>query len=193
MDLIFASQNQGKIEEIKAILTSVNVLSLYDLKETVEVEETGQTFKDNAFLKANYYFQKYKLPTFADDSGLIVPSLNGEPGVKSARYASEKATYQENNALLLQRMKHMTNRKAEFISTICYINKKGMARYFEGHLHGEIALEAKGENGFGYDPIFLIPVLNKTLGELPNEVKNHLSHRFYALKEFMNYLQKEVK
>lgn len=192
MDLLFATHNHNKVKEALDILKGFNVIGLDDLKDESDVEETGQTFYENAYLKAKYYFDKYHRPTFADDSGLVVPSLNGEPGIYSARYA-EHGNYLKNNLLLLENMKHIKDRQAYFITVICFIDKDENVYNFEGRLNGKIDYELKGNLGFGYDPLFIIPSLGKTLGEIPKEAKNSLSHRFLALKQLIAHLQKDVK
>lgn len=191
MDLIFASSNPHKLQEVRSIIKSRKIISLFDLNDHDEVVEDGQTFRDNAYLKASYFYNKYQLATFADDSGLVVPALKGMPGVLSARYAGEDANYQKNNELLLQNMLEITNRQAYFITCICYIDNGGNAYYFEGRLDGEIIYEPKGRNGFGYDPIFLVPAFTKTLAEMTDEEKNFHSHRFFALMKFNAHIQKE--
>lgn len=194
MELLFASHNRNKISEVKSIFQELplKLISLVKLADFTEVEENGNSFQENAFLKANYFYKKYQKPTFADDSGLIVPALNGEPGIHSARYGGEYGNYRQNNLYLLRNMKYIHERKATFITVICYFNEVGQVHYFEGRLDGEIIHEFKGENGFGYDPVFLLPELGLTLAELGEERKNKLSHRFQALNKFANYLKKEV-
>jgi len=190
MDLLFATTNSHKLQEIKAIIKEHNIISLVDLNDKTEVEESGETFRENAYLKAKYFYDKYKIPTFADDSGLIVHALGNEPGVRSARYAGEKATYLENNLKLLKKLENIEDRSAYFITVICYIDQKGMVHYFEGKVTGEIIAEFRGNEGFGYDPIFYLPKYGKTYAELGNE-KNKISHRYLALDKFLQYLKGE--
>ncbi|MGD9604530.1 MAG: RdgB/HAM1 family non-canonical purine NTP pyrophosphatase [Bacilli bacterium] len=189
MIIIFASQNNHKLQEIKGFLPNFTLLSLNDLHDVDEVLEDGETFSENAFKKAHYFFQKYQLPVFADDSGLVVEALNGNPGVKSARYAGEDVNYLENNLLLLKEMTLKTNRKAFFITVICFIDELGNAHYFEAKWEGEISTKLTGEHGFGYDPLFYVPELNKTVAELTMEEKNKISHRALAFKQFSEYLK----
>lgn len=191
MDLIFASSNLHKLIEVKNIIKNHKIISLRDLRDYDEVDETGTTFQENAFLKAKYFFDKYKMPVFADDSGLVVDFLNGEPGVRSARYSGEGATYQSNNNKLLKALENVENRKASFITVICYIDEFGVDHYFEGKVDGLITEDFRGENGFGYDPLFYVPKLGKTFAEM-GSIKNTLSHRARALEGFNQFLNKEV-
>lgn len=194
MDILFASKNRHKAEEAQAILgaAGIHIISLSDLHDEDDVLEDGLTFSENAYKKAVYYSQKYRMRVFADDSGLVIPALNNEPGVFSARYAGEHGNYRKNNILVLEKMKGIADRQAYFVTAISYIDCFGKAYSFEGRLQGRIAEAMHGENGFGYDPLFFIPELGKTLAEIPNEAKNSLSHRFFALSQLMNHLKEEV-
>ncbi|MCK9536973.1 MAG: RdgB/HAM1 family non-canonical purine NTP pyrophosphatase [Bacilli bacterium] len=191
MKLLFASHNQGKIEEVKSILTDIDIVTPPDLEDDTEVEETGSTLQQNAFLKANHYYRSHKMATFADDTGLIVPVLKGAPGVRSARFAGENATYEDNNRLLLSKMANFKEeeRFAYFLTVICYITQSGNVHYFRGELHGIIDTEIRGDNGFGYDPLFRVRGMDKTLGELPPAFKNTISHRYQALAKFYDFLK----
>lgn len=195
MELLFASQNPHKLSEVRAILSHlpVKVMDLKEIGDDTEVEETGSTFRENARLKAEYFYKKYKKPVFADDSGLIVPALDGEPGVHSARYAGEHGNHYKNNLYLLEKMQGIKERSAYFLTVICFLDKNGQDHFFEGRLNGEIAYELKGNEGFGYDPVFFLLEYNSTLAEIGTEKKNKLSHRYLALKEFAKFLQKEVE
>lgn len=194
MKLVFASNNKGKVKEIKDICKNIEVIDLSDLGLSLKIEEDGKTFCENAYKKAKYVFDKIKRPVFADDSGLEVPELNFEPGIFSARYAGINVSDDDNINKLLTKMKCTKNRKAQFVCCICLlINDKPY--YFEGILKGHIATEKRGQNGFGYDPIFIPDGYNLTLAELSIEEKNLISHRYKALKkmiqfiESLNYLQ----
>jgi XTP/dITP diphosphohydrolase len=189
MKYLFATQNSHKLAEIQAILKGYQVISLDSLNDDEEVEETGSTFFENAFLKANRFFQKYHLPTFADDSGLVVPALNGAPGIYSARYSGENVDYAKNNRLLLKNMEGQSNRQAYFVSVVCFIAKNGEAHYFEGRLNGFISQELRGNQGFGYDPLFWLPELKKTVGELSETEKNQISHRSIAFRKLIEFLK----
>ncbi len=195
--LIFATKNKGKIKEFKELLRENNlsyeVLSLLDLKDIPEIIENGETFKENAYIKAKKIFEKYNLPVIADDSGIIAEVLGNEPGVFSARYAGENATDEENNKKLIEKLKQYNNKKAFFQCVLCYINPNGEVFYADGRCYGEIIETPKGENGFGYDPIFYIPELNKTIAELDSITKNKISHRGKAFRELVKILKSEIK
>lgn len=189
MELLFASQNQGKLSEVRKILQDLKVICLKDLGDDSEVEETGNTFRENAYLKAKHFYEKYGKPVFADDSGLVVPALNGEPGVRSARYADEHGNYAKNNLLLLEKMQEVKDRSAYFLTVVCFIDESGEVHFFEGRLDGEIAREPKGRNGFGYDPLFYMPEYGMTLAEMEPELKNRISHRYKALHLLSEHLK----
>ena len=187
-ELIFATGNKGKLAEVQKIFedTHFNIISLYDLGDVPDIEETGKTFEENAFFKAETIYNIYKKPVIADDSGLSVEQLNGEPGVYSARYAGESCTFDDNNRKLLRLLQNLeAPHRAKFVcSAIFYdgINKINAV----GELHGEIISEFRGTNGFGYDPIFLPNGFDRTLAELSMDEKNGISHRaeaFNKLKE----------
>lgn len=189
-EIVFATGNKGKLKEVKRIFsdTDVKILSLYDLGEVPDIIEDGETFEDNAFIKAKAIYDLYKLPTIADDSGLSIEQLNGQPGVISARYAGENCTYDDNNKQVLKELgKFEEPHLAKFICCAVYFDAKNKFTAL-GELPGEIIKEFRGQNGFGYDPIFLHAGLNKTLAELSTEEKNRISHRaraFNKLKEIL--------
>jgi len=191
MDLIFASNNLNKYEEVKLILKNHNIISLSCLKDFDIVEETGTSFKENAYLKAKHFYDKYKRAVFADDSGIVVKSLGGAPGIMSARYSGDDATYQSNNLKLINDLKQIEDKTAYFITVICFIDFFGNDYYFEGRIYGQITDEIRGTNGFGYDPIFYLPEYKKTFAELGN-IKHDFSHRAKALFNFNKFLNKEV-
>ncbi|HNZ50655.1 MAG TPA: RdgB/HAM1 family non-canonical purine NTP pyrophosphatase [Bacilli bacterium] len=190
MKILFASHNLHKLKEIQSLLPSFELLSLKELHDNDDVEEDGNTFAANAFKKAHYYFQKYHLPVFADDSGLIVSALNGEPGVKSARYSGLDADYHRNNLLLLKNMEGIKERTAFFVTVICFIEESGQVHFFEGKWKGIIHEQLQGDNGFGYDPLFYLPELDKTAAELTIMEKNQFSHRALAFQQFSRFLKK---
>ncbi len=184
--LIIASANKGKIKEFKQLLgDKFEVLSMADVNVVGEIEETGKTFEENATLKAKFVYEKTGIATLADDSGLVVPSLNGEPGVYSARYAGENATMEENKKLLLKNLEGK-NRYAYF--TCCLVLYDGEKQAFEGITEGEILMEEQGEKGFGYDSLFFSKDLNKSFGECEDIEKNQVSHRARALKKLCKKL-----
>lgn len=191
MDLLFASTNLNKLDEVRNILSNHKIISLVELNDFDEVEETGTSFRENAFLKAKHFYDKYKVPVFADDSGLVVEALNGAPGIRSARYSGVNANYLNNNLKLLNDLKEIDNKKAYFISVICFIDFNGDVYYFEGRIYGEISKHPQGTDGFGYDPIFYLPEYKKTFAELGSE-KNKISHRSKALCNFNEFLKREV-
>ncbi len=190
-EIVFATGNKGKLKEVKRIFsdTNVKILSLYDLGEVPDIIEDGETFEDNALIKAKTIYDIYKLPTIADDSGLSIGQLNGQPGVISARYAGENCTYDDNNKQVLKELsKFKEPHLAKFICCAVYIDVKNKFTAV-GEFPGEIINEFRGKNGFGYDPIFLPAGFNKTLAELTIEEKNRISHRskaFNNLKEILS-------
>jgi XTP/dITP diphosphohydrolase len=193
MTIVFASANQNKIREIKAIMPKhITVLGLTDVGITDDIPETGKTIRENAFLKAKYVsnFLKSKnqnMPVFADDSGLEVEALQGAPGVYSARYAGVPKSDQKNNEKLLRELKDVTKRQARFVTVIAYVQGEE-EKYFEGIIQGTISYEARGNNGFGYDPLFIPRAYRSTFAELSAETKNSISHRALAVKQFIGYL-----
>ncbi len=191
MKIIFASQNKGKIKEVKAIFNKSNfqIISLYDLGNDMDVEETGLTFYDNAFLKAKAVHDLYKEPVFADDSGLVIEQLDGRPGVISARYAGEGCSFEDNNLKVISELWNLPEpHKAKFVSTALFYDGINIIESV-GELHGQIIKEQKGTEGFGYDPIFIPDGYDKTIAELSFEEKNKISHRaksFEKLKELLS-------
>ena len=193
LTIVAGTQNQHKIEEILAYLKFGHIVikTLNDYDSIPDVEETGETFEENALIKAMAYYDLVHLPVFADDSGLRVDALNGMPGVYSARYAGEDVTYLDNNKKLLKELYNIPDeqRTAEFVSTICYLDESG-PRYFTGITKGIITREFKGDKGFGYDPVFYLPEIGKTYAELTMQEKNRISHRGKALAQFKTFLEK---
>lgn len=179
--LLLATTNQHKLEEYRAILSDVpfRLLSITDVQLGLDVKETGTTFAENAELKALAYAQAADLLSLADDSGLEIDALGGAPGVYSARFAGSDASYKERFRLILERLKGLPveQRTARFRCAITLAEPSGYYRTVEGVLEGVIADAPRGENGFGYDPIFLVPELGKTIAELMPDQKNRISHR----------------
>ena len=179
MKLIFASQNQGKVKEVKAIFAGTNyqIYSLYDLGNKMEIEETGDTFYDNALLKAKTVYEYYKEPSIADDSGLVIDQLEGRPGVYSARYAGEGCSFEDNNLKVISELYNLPEpHNAKFVSTAVFYDGKNIVEAI-GELAGQIILEQRGGEGFGYDPIFIPDGYDKTIAELNFDLKNNISHR----------------
>jgi XTP/dITP diphosphohydrolase len=189
MQLVFASNNKNKIKEIQLLLPDfIQILSLEDIGCTEDIPETANTIEGNAILKANYVSQKYGFDCFADDSGLEVAALNGEPGVFSARYAGEPKNDENNIDKLLANLKGVENKKANFKTVIC-MNLKGEQHLFTGIINGTIIEERIGTNGFGYDPIFVADGYQKTFAELSLEEKATISHRGIAVKQLVEFLK----
>lgn len=192
MKIVIASDNLGKIREFKEIfsLHSFEVISKKEAGVFNEIEETGKTFKENAILKATAIFKKTGLPTISDDSGLEVFALNNKPGVFSARYsqtATKKATDETNNLKLLKEMQNEKNKRARYVCALCFINSAGKMFNILETVEGKIATEQKGENGFGYDSLFLYG--DKTFAQIPSEVKNKISHRAKAIKKLLKNIK----
>lgn len=186
--LIFATHNAHKADEVKAIVGNLfEVKNLSDINFFNEIPETGNTFKENAFQKVKYLHDKLNCNCFADDSGLSVDALNGEPGIFSARYAGEPSNSQRNTEKLLDALKNISNRKAQFTCVIAVI-LDGQPHFFEGVIHGTITETPYGEGGFGYDPVFIPDGYDKTFAELPADIKNKISHRAIALEKFKQFL-----
>jgi len=190
MKIVFASNNKNKIHEIQSMLPeNIQIVSLESIGCFEEIPETAATIDGNAILKANYITQNYGLDCFADDTGLEVDSLNGQPGVYSARYAGEQKNADDNMNRLLEELSNKSNRNAQF-KTVIALNLKGNQYLFTGIASGEITLEKKGTGGFGYDPIFKPSGYENTFAELSLEVKNEISHRGKATKLLIEFLQK---
>jgi XTP/dITP diphosphohydrolase len=189
MKIVFASNNKNKILEIQSMLPeSIEIVSLESIGCLEEIPETSETIEGNAILKANYVTQNYGFDCFADDTGLEVEALNGEPGVYSARYAGEQRNADDNMNKLLNELADKTNSRAQF-KTVVALNLKGKQYLFEGIASGEIITEKIGLGGFGYDPIFKPTNYKETFAELSLEVKNEISHRGKATKALLDFLQ----
>jgi len=188
--LVFASTNEGKIKEVCDIFsdTGIIIIPMKELGSIPEIEEDGLTFEDNAFKKAKIVFQKFGLPTIADDSGLSIEQLGGRPGVLSARYAGEGCSYSDNNEKVLKELSGLPEpHKAQFITMAIYYNGRAVQRAV-GKLQGKIIHEFRGSNGFGYDPIFVPDGYDITLAEMTLEEKNKISHRAKAFNELKEIL-----
>ncbi|TLX77159.1 non-canonical purine NTP diphosphatase [Labilibacter sediminis] len=190
MKLVFATNNLNKLEEIKKILDkSIILKSLSDINCHEEIPETGNTLEINAFQKSKYIFDKYKLNCFADDTGLEIDALNGEPGVYSARYAGEEKDASKNMKKVLKKLNGIDNRKARFRTVISLI-LDGKEFQFEGIVNGKIELKASGVKGFGYDPIFTPDGFNQTFAEMDLATKNKISHRGKAVQKLVEFINK---
>lgn len=191
--LYAATQNKNKIAEINQLLSGkFNVLSVFDLPVDEELPETGYTLSENALQKARYIYQKFGVDCFADDTGLEVEALNGEPGVYSARYAGLQKNADDNMHLLLHKMAEKHNRKARFVTIIALIIK-GKEHLFEGVIEGEIIRKKTGTGGFGYDPIFKPEGFDRTFAEMSLAEKSVVSHRGRAVKAMTEFLDEHFK
>jgi XTP/dITP diphosphohydrolase len=201
MKIVFATNNQHKLSEIRQILgSSIEVLSLNDIGCNVDIPETGTTLEENALQKAQYVYDHYHIDCFADDTGLEVEALNGAPGVYSARYAAVGCAAtpsqpidhdsEANMTRLLKELGENNNRRARFRTVIALI-QQGTVHEFEGIVTGEIIRERRGGEGFGYDPIFQPDGYDQTFAELGVEVKNQISHRARATQKLADYLLKQ--
>lgn len=190
LELVFATNNQHKLKEINSMLNgTIKILSLKDIGCADELPETSTTITGNALQKAGYVFDKYGMNCFADDTGLEIEALGGRPGVYSARFAGLNASDEENVLKVLTELKGMPNRKAKFKTVIALITEKGHP-CFEGIIEGEIITEPRGQNGFGYDPVFVPGGSDKTFAEMFEDEKNKISHRGRALARLVDYLDK---
>ena len=189
MKLVFATNNKNKILEVQQMLPeSIKIISLESIGCFEEIPETADTIEENAIMKANYVTQKYGYDCFADDTGLEVESLNGEPGVLSARYAGEQRNSDDNMNKLLEALANKTNRNAQF-KTVIALNLKEKQYLFTGIARGEITMEKTGNQGFGYDPIFKPEGYNATFAQLSLEEKGKISHRGKATGQLIAFLK----
>ena len=194
MKVVLASKNRHKLEEISKITEQfdMELVLQSDLGVDIDVEENGTTFEENSFIKAEAVMKATGLPALADDSGIAVDALNGEPGIYSARYGFDDSLDDWGRlCLLLKNTEHVPDgeRQAKFVCVITMITPEGQTIQARGEIHGELTREARGENGFGYDPIFYYPPLGKTTAELSPQEKNEVSHRANALKVFYEKLK----
>ena len=194
MKVVLASKNRHKLVEISKITEKfdMELVLQSDLGVDIDVEETGTTFEENSFIKAEAVMKATGLPALADDSGIAVDALNGEPGIYSARYGFDESLDDWGRLeLLLKNTEHVPDgqRQAQFVCVITMVTPDEQTIQARGEIHGELTREAKGENGFGYDPIFYYPPLGKTTAELSPEEKNQVSHRANALKVFYEKLK----
>ncbi|CAM1352728.1 dITP/XTP pyrophosphatase [Tenacibaculum insulae] len=189
MKLVFATNNLNKLTEVQKMLpNSIELLSLKDINCFDNVEETAITLEGNAKIKADYITDKYNYNCFADDTGLEVESLNGAPGVYSARYAGEPSNSENNMQKLMTELNGVDNRNAQFRTSIC-LNLNGKQFLFDGICKGEILTKKQGEKGFGYDPIFKPEGYNNSFAEMTSEEKNTISHRGLAIKKLVAFLK----
>ena len=194
--IVFATGNQGKLREVKKILADLNV-DVVSMKEEgiqIDVDENGTTFAENAQIKATAIGAHTDAIVLADDSGLVIDALNGEPGIYSARYLGEDTSYRIKNQKLIDRLEGVPDEKrtARFVCAIAAALPDGTVLHTEGTIEGIIGYEERGENGFGYDPIFYVPKLGKTTAELTDDEKNAISHRGSALEKMKVLLREYI-
>ena len=188
MTITIGTKNKNKFEEIVKYL-NIPTINFKQLPANIpEAPENSNTLEGNALQKAKFYYELLKTPVIADDTGLFVEALNGEPGVFSARYAGENATYKQNRIKLLEKLQEIDNRNAYFKTVICFYNGE-TKHFFEGITKGIITGKEKGQNGFGYDPVFLVPEFNKTYAEMSFDEKLKISHRSKALDKLKLFLK----
>ncbi|MFZ4100586.1 MAG: RdgB/HAM1 family non-canonical purine NTP pyrophosphatase [Sphingobacterium thalpophilum] len=191
MELVFASSNEHKVNEIRAIVDeAIQLKSLNDIACFDDIPETGSTFEENAGQKSRYIYQKYRCDCFADDSGLEIDTLNAEPGVNSAHYSGTR-DFQQNMQLVLNRMEGQKNRTARF-RTVISLLLNGSEYLFEGSIEGKIMQEQSGSMGFGYDPIFKPDGYEISFAEMDPSEKNRISHRAIAVKKLISFLKTKI-
>ena len=198
--IVFATHNENKVKEIHDIMKDIpiydkiDIISLRDAGIYDEIEETGETYEQNAIIKAKFATEKTGLPAFADDSGLEIRALNNKPGIYSARYMGEDTSYRIKNTSLIERLTGVPDEKrtARFVCAIAAAFPDGTIKTTEGVIEGRIGYEERGENGFGYDPIFYVPEFGCTTAELSEEQKNAVSHRGKALEKMREILKESV-
>jgi XTP/dITP diphosphohydrolase len=193
MKICFATQNRNKLKEIQEIFAnilgnSIELVCLADLDYTNELAEDGNTFEANSLQKARFVYDTFNINCFADDSGLEVEALHGEPGVNSAFYAGEDKNYAANSALLLKNLTNITNRNAQFRTCITLV-MGNETQQFNGIVKGEILTELRGTNGFGYDPLFMPNGYDRTFAEMTSQEKNLISHRALAVQKLVEFLK----
>ena len=190
MKLIFATHNENKLFEVKKMISKkIKIKSLSDLNYNFEIPENEKTIRENAIFKARFIYSKFKSNIFADDTGLEVEALGGKPGVHSARYAGNDKDNKRNIKKLLDSMRAIENRKANFKTVVSLIFNDKLY-VFEGKINGKIAYEEKGLFGFGYDPVFIPKGFKKTFGEINTDIKNTISHRAIAFNKLISFLKK---
>lgn len=192
MKLVFATQNKNKLVEVQALMPrGIELVSLLDIGHSEDLEETADTLQGNALQKAEFVFKTYGLPCFADDTGLEIDALNGEPGVYSARYAGPEKDSEANMDKVLNELSDKEDRSAQFRTSICLYTREGV-KYFEGVVRGTILPSRKGEQGFGYDPIFAPEGKSLSFAEMTRDEKNAMSHRGRAIQALVKYLAENM-
>jgi XTP/dITP diphosphohydrolase len=189
-DICFVTGNQNKIIEVEKLIKNFKIISTKDLNFYDEIPETENTIKGNAFIKSSFIYNKFNINCFSDDSGLFINALGGEPGVRSARYASEISDTEKNINLVLKNLRGEEDRSAAFQTCICLIIN-GKTSYFEGSVKGIITSKRLGSRGFGYDPIFIPEGYERSFAQMSLEEKNKISHRSIATKKLVNFLNQK--
>jgi|TARA_B100001063_G_C16738964_1_gene543637 XTP/dITP diphosphohydrolase len=189
-DICFVTGNQNKIIEVEKLIKNFKIISTKDLNFYDEIPETENTIKGNAFIKSSFIYNKFNINCFSDDSGLFINALGGEPGVRSARYASEISHTEKNINLVLKNLRGEEDRSAAFQTCICLIIN-GKISYFEGSVKGIITSKRLGSRGFGYDPIFIPEGYERSFAQMSLEEKNKISHRSIATKKLVNFLNQK--
>ncbi len=189
--IILATNNEGKLREFRSLFPNLQILGLKDLKDHEEIEETGLTFEENALIKARTISLKYHRTVIADDSGLEVEALGGQPGIYSARYAGGHDDA-ANNQLLIKNLQGITNRKAQYVCAVCIYQPDGTYRIVKDTCEGLIVDTPKGSNGFGYDPYFYVEEYQKTMAEISLSEKNKISHRAKALRKIKEICNEDL-
>lgn len=193
MNICFATNNKHKLEEVAQMLpSSIKLLTLSEIGCNEDISETKETIEGNSEQKAQFIFEKYHIPCFADDTGLEVEILNGEPGVKSARYAGEPSNSENNIQKLLKNLADKNDTKARFKTCITYINQRGEQFQFLGIINGKIITEKRGTNGFGYDSVFIPEGYEQTFAQMDSSIKNKISHRAIATNKLVDFLNQLV-
>lgn len=189
--IMIATSNAHKVEEFKRMLQQYGyeVRSLLDLDEEIDIEENGTTFEENALIKAKTIYDKLHIEVIADDSGLAVNAMHGEPGIYSARFLGRDTSYDVKNQYIIDQVKDAEDKGAQFVCAIAYIDADGHENVFTGVVEGEIYDHIEGAKGFGYDPIFYYPPLKTTLANVSEDQKNEVSHRGKAIQMLLNYMK----
>ncbi|MBK8668967.1 MAG: RdgB/HAM1 family non-canonical purine NTP pyrophosphatase [Saprospiraceae bacterium] len=185
--LVFATSNAHKLSEIRGILPHFDIAGLQDIGISEDIEETGTTLEENALIKAKFLYEKTRMPSLSEDTGLEVFSLNGAPGVHTARYAGDEKDPEKNMEKLLAELEYKSNRQARFRTVISYV-AQDETHFFEGIVNGSIALKKSGSKGFGYDPVFIPEGFDQSFADLDVFIKNKISHRARAVSKLIDFL-----
>ncbi len=190
-EIMIATSNAHKVEEFKTMLEPLGyqVKSLLDLSETIDIVENGETFQENALIKAKTIYNTLHMEVIADDSGLAVNAMNGEPGIYSARFMGRDTSYDIKNQYIIDFCKDKEDKGCQFVCAIAYVDKDGNEKVFTGTVEGIVAERMEGKKGFGYDPLFYYPPYKTTFANVSEEQKNAISHRGRALSQFIAYLE----